>query len=411
MEGQRGARWERVSPAGLFSTLLAVVLLLATAVPAAAQSVQQNLRTSRAKLDSIQAERQRLQQEMDGLRTRVRDTSRELENIERQRAASRSAMLELDYQMQLLLDNVMETTRAQEETRQRMQERAGDLHARVRSIYKRGPLHAARVILTAQSFGDLLNRYRYLHLMTRYDQMVIEDAARLDRDLAAQERELQTAMEELDRLRGEKTEEVAQLNRVERQRQTTLRNFQQQETRTASRIAQLEREQRQMANTIEELERRRRAEEAAGTSGPATISTRDLGTLPWPVEGNVVYRFGPDRKPDGIVLKNQGIGIGAAAGTPVKAVEAGVVEFAGPYPGYGNSVIVSHGGGYRTLYLYLRTVSVRTQQQVKAGDTLGAVGAEQSAEGPHMEFQVRVPMNGGTEAVDPLAWLRGRAGR
>jgi murein DD-endopeptidase MepM/ murein hydrolase activator NlpD len=129
------------------------------------------------------------------------------------------------------------------------------------------------------------------------------------------------------------------------------------------------------------------------------------------VEGNLVYRFGPDRKPDGIVLKNQGIGIGAPAGTPVTAVESGVVEFAGAFPGYGPTVIISHGGGYRTLYLYLQSsIAVQVNQQVRAGQTIGTVGGERTAEGAHIEFQVRVPVNGVIEPVDPLNWLRGRAG-
>ena len=119
---------------------------------------------------------------------------------------------------------------------------------------------------------------------------------------------------------------------------------------------------------VADLERRRReAEGGAAARTPGTITTRDLGSLAWPVEGDVVYRFGPDRRPNGVVLKNQGIGIGAAAGTPVKAVEAGTVELAGPFPGYGSTVIVSHGGGYRTLYLYLRAIRVAVGQHRARG--------------------------------------------
>jgi chromosome segregation ATPase len=71
--------------------------------------VQQSLRASQQKLDSIQAERTRLQREMEGLQSRVRDASRELLNIERQREVSRSALLELEFQTQLLLENVERT--------------------------------------------------------------------------------------------------------------------------------------------------------------------------------------------------------------------------------------------------------------------------------------------------------------
>jgi len=392
--------------------LLAVAVALAAPAAAQQSTVQRDLRESQAKLDSIQNERARLQREMDALRTRVRDASRELVNIERQRDMSREALQELEFQAALLNENVAETTAQHEATTQRLQARSRDLNARLRAIYKRGPMHTVRVILTAESFGDLMARYRYLHMMALYDRMVLRDVARLERELAAQEEQLRDALVTLETLKQDREVELAELDRVERQRQNTLRNFRQQETRTASRLTELEREQQRLTGTIADLERRRREEEArrAGPAQPASLSTRDLGSLQWPVDGTVAYRFGPDRKPNGIVLKNQGIGIAAAAGTPVRAVESGVVELAGAYPGYGNSVIISHGGGYRTLYLYLRSVNVRVGQQIASGAVLGTVGGEQMAEGPHIEFQVRVPTESGIEAVDPLTWLRARAG-
>lgn len=395
---------------------LAVAACLA-ALPggAAAQAnLQRDLRDSRAKLDSIQAERQRLQREMEQLRTQVRDASRELVNIERQKQASRSALLELEYQAELLQDNVEITEQAHAQTAERLHTRKQVLHDRLRAIYKRGPTHSVQVLLSSRTFADLLNRYRYLHLVAQYDRVVVQEVARLERQLATQEQELRESLRRLELLRGEKAEEVAQIEQIERQRQAALRQVRQRETRTASRLTELEREQQRLSSAIADLERRRREEEARRNqpARAATISTRDLGSLPWPVDGNVVYRFGPDRKPDGIVLKNQGIGIGAPAGTPVRAVESGVVEFAGPFPGYGPTVIISHGGGYRTLYLYLKNIDVRVGQQVASGQVLGGVGGDQSAEGPHIEFQVRVPVDGSVEPVDPLSWLRSRsAGR
>jgi murein hydrolase activator len=407
-----GAARPRLLLAVLLACGAAALPPLGAAPAAAQQNVQRDLRESRAKLDSIQAERTRLQREMDQLRTRVRDTSRELLNIERQREVSRSALLELDFQAELLHDNVEEVSRLHEATQQRLLARQADLQQRLRSIYKRGRLHSVQVLLTSRTFADLMNRYKYLHLLARYDRMVVEDVARLERSMAQQERELRESLYRLEGLREEKSGEVAQLERVEQQRQATLRQFRQQESRTANRITELEREQRQLTSALADLERRRREEEARGAAPAraASITTRDLGSLQWPVDGDVVYRFGPDRKPGGIVLKNQGIGIGAPAGTPVRTVETGVVEYASAFPGYGPTVIVSHGGGYRTLYLYLREIRVRVGQQVAAGDVVGTVGGEQSAEGPHIEFQVRVPVGSASEPVDPLSWLRGRAG-
>src|SRR5690606_23220796 len=131
----------------------------------------------------------------------------------------------------------------------------------------------------------------------------------------------------------------------------------------------------------------------------------DAGTLAWPVEGRVLYPFGRQTQPNGTVLRWNGIGIAAPEGTSVRAVEAGTAVLAGPFEGYGPTVVVSHGGGHYTLYLYLREISVREGDPVERGQVVGTVGGARTPEGPHIEFQIRTP---GGEAVDPLTWLRRR---
>jgi septal ring factor EnvC (AmiA/AmiB activator) len=399
----------------LVSTAVCIALsgVGAWQAPASAQErVQQDLRSSRLRLDSILQERQRLQSEMQKLQTNVRDASRELTNIERQRSVSRAALLELEHQADLLTDNVVATEAELDDIQLRLRSRTRELEARLRTIYKRGPLHSVRVLLAAESFADLMNRYKYLHIVTLTERMVIEEVERLEKNLLKQQSELTATLAGLDALRAEKQQQVSQLQRVEKQRQNTLRDFKLKETKTASRLDQLEKEQAKLTDAVAALERRRRDNEAGTTATTNSLTTRDLGQLNWPVEGRLVYRFGPDTKENGIVLKNNGIGIGATAGADVKTVEAGVVELAGPFAGYGSAVIVSHGGGYRTLYLWLRNVRVTEGQKVTAGQTIGTVGGEQTPEGPHIEFQVRVPITPGRiEAVDPLSWLRARGGK
>jgi septal ring factor EnvC (AmiA/AmiB activator) len=88
-------------------------------------------------------------------------------------------------------------------------------------------------------------------------------------------------------------------------------------------------------------------------------------------------------------------------------VEAGTVVLAGPFEGYGLTVVLSHGGGFYTLYLYLEEIGVNQGREVTVGQVVGTVGGADTPEGPHMEFQVRAPIDGGApRARDPLAWLR-----
>lgn len=404
-----GSAFFAITARSSMRAFFAITALLVFSTAAGAQErVQQDLRASRLRLDSILVERQRLQNEMDRLRNSVRDASHELNNIERQRSASRAALMELEHQADLLGGNVTATQADLDATQDRLAARTNDLRGRMRMIYKRGPLNAVRVLLTAESFADLMNRYKYLHMVTLSERMMIDEVKALEKNLVKQQDELKLTLARLESLRSEKETEVSALQRVEKQRQSTLRDFKLKETKTATAIDVLEKEQAKLTDAVALLERKRR-ESATAASIPNTLTTRDLGQLNWPVDGSLVYRFGPDVKSNGVVLKNSGIGIGAAVGTPVKTVEAGVVEMAGSETGYGLAVIVSHGGGYRTLYLFLKTVRVTIGQKIVAGQVIGTVGGEQTPEGPHMEFQVRIPTSPGhIDAVDPLSWLRAR---
>jgi len=97
-----------------------------------------------------------------------------------------------------------------------------------------------------------------------------------------------------------------------------------------------------------------------------------------------------------------GVDYGAATGTPVRTVGDGVVEFAGVQNGFGNVVMVKHGGGNTTVYAHLSKINVRTGQRVQQGENVGLVGATGWATGPHLHFEFRV--NGVHK--DPLTLAR-----
>lgn len=386
--------------------LTAVVLLVA--LPLHAQQSPE-LRESQQRLEKIRQERQQLQQELDALKTRVRDASREAQVLARQRTATESALRELDYQAEVINANVDSINNELAATHMRLAQRTNALNERLRSIYKRGKLHTVRVLLSAESFGDVLRRYKYLQLLALTDRMMVSEVKELESNQIRQEQELRRSLQQLDNLRLEKNEELRQLETLFGRSSRTLRQFREQERVTASRIDQLAKDEARVSSVIADLERRRLAGSNANRTG--TISTRDLGALTWPVEGELVFRFGPVRRPNGVVLRYNGIGIAAPAGTSVKAVEGGTVELAGVLEGYGQSVVIGHGAGYYTLYLRLRSVAVRTGQRVLPGHIIGTVGGEGTPEGAHLEFQVRTPGVGGSPvAVDPLNWLQRRAG-
>ncbi len=376
--------------------------------------IRREIQESQRRLEEIREERARLQAEMRGLRSRMQDASTELRNIEQQLSASRSVLGEIEFQLEATGARVDEITDELARTRGELANRQDLLRGRLRSIYMRGPLHTARVLLGADSFTDLLNRYRYLQLVAGYDRSLMAGVQEMEAALQSQAREMTESLGELDRLRQEQVREVAQLREVEADRQRALEQFRGQEVRTATRVEELEAQEGRMAGLVAELERRRVEAErraAGGADGPlpTTLTVADMGALAWPVEGEVAYRFGLDQRPNGTVLRWNGVGIRAPQGEPVRAVRDGTVVLAGPFEGYGPTVILSHGDGFYTLYLYLEEIGVVEGRRVVTGQVVGTVGGGSAAAGPHMEFQLRAPVGGtGPRAQDPLEWLRPR---
>lgn len=415
---------------------------LAAALPLAALAQQggrqrgadQQLSESQRRLQEIRAERTQLRSELSGIRSRVHDVTSEIRNIQRQREVSAALLRELTFQMTETQRKIDETTDELLRTQDELAQKKALLNRRLRDIYKRGPLQTEEVLLTANSFADLLNRYKYLYIVARRDRTLVGDVAELQHQLELREQELRRSFTDLTYLQNERAQENAQLGSMAAQRTSTLSSLRSHERTTVQRIDELLRDERRLTSLMATLEARRREEErrerdrlaaaerdrnaarAAGRPAPAaptpvaprpapTLTTASMGNLGWPVQGNVVYRFGRALQTNGTAIRYNGIGIGAAAGSPVRAVEGGRVEMAAPFEGYGPTVVISHGGGFYSLYLYLKDVQVQQGATVAKGQVVGTVGGEGTPEGAHLEFQIRTP---GGEAVDPLAWLRGR---
>lgn len=392
------------------AALLLLVLLAASARLANGQEADPDteIRRSQDRLEEIRQEQQRLQREQSRLRGTIRTVGDEIRNIEAQIGTSTSALAEFDVQIDAYAATVDDATRDMLITRDELAVRRTELRRRLRSIYQRGPFHAFQVLLEARSFGDLVSRYKYLHLVALYDRMLVEEVETLEERLSEQRTRLADEYTRLAALRSEKRTEVADLERLENQRQRRLRSARGQVAQTTSRIEELQAEERRLTALVADLERaRREAERVAGTTSESTLRTSDLGQLDWPVDGTIAYAFGEAKAGGGT---RQGLGIGAPRGTLVRAVEAGQVEWAGSRDLLGQTVVVNHGGGYWSAYLYLQDLRVRRGDRVVKGQILGGVGGdEQSEEGTHVELRIYEPAGNQSREVDPVRWLRSRS--
>ncbi len=406
-----------------------LVLLALLPLRASAQSVPANQRIAaqRAELERIRRERADLQRRMQELQGTVHDLSEEKRNIAAQADATARAVRALDTQLAGIEDEVSDATTNLATAEDELTTKRAVLQRRLRDVYKRGPLYNLEVLLSAQSFGGLVARYKVLHALTLRDRTLVTSVEHLRDQIAQQRTQMVRLQEEIERSKQEKAQEEERLRSLEAQRGRRLSVAQRQTQVVRNRLAEIERSESRLRGVIASLEDvRRRAEAAAAAAAAAppptvagrpaattrsaapsasTIRTADFGRLDWPVDGNILYRFGRTVTPDNTTLRWNGIGIQTARGTPVKAIAGGEVVVAENIGTYGLTVIVQHGAGDYSVYGSLAETSVGKGAKVTKGQSVGTVGAADPDMPPHLHFEIR--RSRGT-AVDPLSWLRGR---
>lgn len=135
---------------------------------------------------------------------------------------------------------------------------------------------------------------------------------------------------------------------------------------------------------------------------PAQTESVSRGTssyrLIWPVNGVITSGWGYRTRFEKF---HYGLDIAANTGTPIKAVSAGVVEFAGWKSGYGYCVFLDHGNGLKTAYGHASKLYVKKGQKISQGQTIAAVGSTGFSTGPHLHFEVRVS----GKLVNPINYL------
>lgn len=387
--------------------LAAVTLLVALSPLAAQNTPDARLRAQQQELERIRRERTELQRRMSVLQSTVHDLSEEVSNLDRQADATARLVRSLDAQLSSITEEVGGATSRMVRAEDELVVKRAVLQRRLVDIYKRGPLYSVEVLLSAQSIGALVARYKYLHVLAQRDKALVKRVEELRNQIRGQRTLFLRLQTEVEENRAAKAEEEQRLRSLEEQRARSLVDAKRQTQRAKTRLAQIARDEARLGDVIASLEAaRRRAESRSNAPAPAasTLRTADLGKLDWPVDGEIIYRYGRVVNPNNTTVSWKGIGIAAPEGTIVKAVSSGEVVYTAPFSTYGLTVIVQHGGGDYSVYGSLQRVDVTRGMRVRKGQTIGTVGSTDPDLPAHLHFEMR-PKG---RSVDPLEWLRGR---
>jgi murein DD-endopeptidase MepM/ murein hydrolase activator NlpD len=392
--------------------------IVAANVPSLAGTINDRIHSKKAEVDATRAQLQQKRHELAIARARAGDLHDQLVETDRNIVRVSGDLDVLSAQVHQS-EKKLAWNRLQLDAAQATLTRHADaLRGRLVDAYERGDLGYLNVLLSATSFNEFVERWDDIRYLVAQTERTVRARREAARRVVAVRRRLEGDKLRLDAALASEQRTRMQLASLADQRRALLGAAEVQRRTVAGQVAQLEELSASEEAALESLIRQRQREEEERRRALAEAARRAAllagraappenpgapGSFGWPVSGPITSPFGLRSNPFGPGLEmHPGLDIGAPMGATIAAAAGGRVIFAGSYGGYGNAVIIDHGGATSSLYGHCSQIFVAEGQDVQRGQAIAAVGMTGRATGPHLHFEVRV--NG--VPVDPISRLR-----
>jgi septal ring factor EnvC (AmiA/AmiB activator) len=352
------------------------------------QQIQQN----QAELERTRQRLTDIENQLAELTGREQASLARLGSLQEQISLIRSYLARLRNQAAARTSEIARVARQIQQTTTEAEIRKEELGRRLESIYKYGRTNPLTALLSTRSVPEVYRKMIYLRWVVRADQRLAAELKELNVQLASQRSQLVAARAELERLQREQLDQEAKLSPALAAESALLKKVRNDKAAGQALQRQLTESAGRLQNLLADLQRRK---EQALPEADTQFETAK-GTLPWPLRGKVIAAFGSQVHPRyKTKTSNLGIDIKAEPAAAVQAVAAGHVAYADQFMGYGNLVIVDHGGGFYTLYANLSEMTAQVGAEVAAGTRVGAAG-------DYLHFEIRKD----GKSVNPMDWLK-----
>ena len=342
---------------------------------------------------SYDAQAEEKRQQSEELAGRIESLSEEKRILDEEADAAIAEHEARKAELDATLARLEENEEKLQKTQADYKDKTNKLGKRVRDIYINGQISYMDVLFGAKDFSDLMTRMDLLKRVIKQDydlvQLVLEQKAEIERTKSSLEKDKAVQAEQEAKARAARDEREIKVAK----RQAII-------DRMKNDKAVIDAQYDELMAASKQVEAMLR-QSSYSHATPAAVGGGS-GAMLWPMSGPVTSEFGWRVHPiTGTQKFHSGVDIGGDYGQPIAAAQGGTVEYAGWISGYGNAVIINHGGGISTLYGHCQSLAVGEGQQVSQGETVAYCGSTGNSTGPHCHFEVRQ----GGEPISPYSFL------
>lgn len=332
-------------------------------------------------------------------------------NLMKKEASLTSLVHELKRAESVLQKTRQEIEKAKWDAEQKKQQ----IKQRLSSLYKAGEIGGVRVFFSSESFPQMTENIRYMKAVLNHDNgLFVEYNSRIER-LKSLKSLLEGDFERKERIRVSIETKKQEIEADKKNKAAFLMKLREDKKTYLTSLRNLEANARRLQAMVERLEAKSRKgytgkkEKKPILGGPSLPPLSDKGfgaqkgRLSLPAKGEIVGGFGRHKHPEfNSYTVSNGISIAAPQGADVHSVYDGQVIFADYFKGYGNMVIVDHGGGFFSLYAHAARIVKKVGATISRNEVVATVGDVDSSRGPTLYFEIRYQ----GKPVDPSPWFR-----
>ena len=349
---------------------------------------------AKSKYKKIQNEIKKQEEKLQQATQQESSVSGQLQNINGEVSKYRGRLNAEKNRLASINKRIAQTNAGIEKTRQELLKHQKWLKDKLIGLQKNGQTDDIVILLGADDMGSFLRRWRYLEILAKREKKESDDYQSALAQLQGQETALSGLVSGLRQEESRAARAKSKLDMKRQEKQNLLASIRSQRASYEAMLQELKAASQKLLAVIS------RSDASSSYKGKGFRGMK--GRLQWPVRGTVVFRYGRGTDPVfGTPIFRNGIYISTGAGATVRSIFDGKVIYANWFKGYGQLVIINHGGGYNSLYADLNEIFLKVGDIIVGRAPVGKAGESVMVNAPSLYFEIRYR----GKPLDPMQWL------